>query len=91
LAAQLKEWSARIDELESKARTAQAEVKTGYESQIRQLTEKRDAAAKRLQELRGASAEAWETLRAGAETAWTDLKNAVAEAKEKFNRPGGSS
>jgi uncharacterized coiled-coil DUF342 family protein len=84
LAAQLKEWSAKIDELETKARAAKAEAKAGYENQIRQLKEKRDAAAKRLQELRGASTEAWDTLKAGAETAWTDLKNAVTAAKEKF-------
>ncbi len=84
LASQLKEWSAKIDDLESKARAARAEAKTGYENQIRQLKEKRDAAAKRLQELRGASTEAWDTLKAGAETAWTDLKNAVTAAKEKF-------
>ena len=30
LAAQLKEWSAKIDELESKARAAKADAKTGY-------------------------------------------------------------
>ena len=91
LAAQLKEWSAKIDELETKARAAKAEAKTGYENQIRQLKEKRDAAAKRLQELRDASGEAWEALKVGAEAAWTDLRKSVAEAKEKFNKPGGAS
>jgi uncharacterized coiled-coil DUF342 family protein len=84
LAAQLKEWSTKIDELEIKARAAKAEAKTGYENQIRQLKDKRDASAKKLQELRGASAEAWDVLKAGAETAWTDLKNAVTAAKDKF-------
>jgi uncharacterized coiled-coil DUF342 family protein len=91
LSSQLKEWSAKIDELESKARATQTEVKTGYESQIRQLTDKRDAATKKLQELRGASTEAWDTLKAGAETAWSDLKHAVTAAKEKLNKPGGPS
>jgi hypothetical protein len=89
LAAQLKEWSARIDELESRARTAKADAKTSYEGQISQLKEQRDAAMKKLQELKGASADAWDVLKAGAETAWADLKNAVAEAKEKFKKPGG--
>ena len=84
LAAQLKEWSVKIDEFEAKARTAQAEAKTGYEHQIKQLTDKRDAATKRLQELRNASGDAWDALKVGAETAWTDLKKSVAEAKEKF-------
>ena len=84
LAAQLKEWSVKIDELESKARAAKADVKTGYDSQIRQLKDKRDAAMQKLQELKGASADAWDTLKAGAETAWADFKNAVTAAKEKL-------
>jgi uncharacterized coiled-coil DUF342 family protein len=84
LATQLKEWSAKIDELESKARAAKADVKTSYENQIRQLKDKRDAAMQKLQELKGASTDAWETLKAGAETAWADLKNAVTAAKERF-------
>jgi uncharacterized coiled-coil DUF342 family protein len=84
LAAQLKEWSAKIDELESKARVAKADVKTNYENQIRQLKDKRDAAMQKLQELKGASAEAWEILKAGAETSWADLKKAVTAASEKF-------
>jgi chromosome segregation ATPase len=86
LAAQLKEWSAKIDELETKAGAAKAEVKTGLEKQIRQLKEQQDVAMKKLQELKGSSAEAWDTLKAGAETAWADLKNAVTAAKEKFNK-----
>jgi len=84
LAAQLKEWSVKIDELESKARATKADVKTGYENQIRQLKDKRDVAMQKLQELKGASTDAWDTLKAGAETAWADLKNAVTAAKERF-------
>ena len=91
LAAQLKEWSANIDELESKARAARADVKTGYENQIRQLKDKQDAATQKLQELKGASTDAWDTLKAGAETAWADLKKAVTAAKERFKKPGGPS
>ena len=84
LAGQLKEWSAKIDELESKARTAKADVKTNYENQIKQLKDKRDGAMHKLQELKGASAEAWDILKAGAETSWADLKKAVTAASEKF-------
>jgi SMC interacting uncharacterized protein involved in chromosome segregation len=84
LAAQLKEWSAKIDELESKARAAKADVKTNYENQIRQLKDKQAASMQKLQELKGASAEAWDILKAGAETSWADLKKAVTAATEKF-------
>ncbi len=91
LAAQLKEWSVKIDEFESKARAAKADVKTGYENQIRQLKDKRDTATQKLQELKGASTDAWETLKAGTETVWADLKNAVTAAKERFKKPTGPS
>jgi predicted nucleic acid-binding Zn-ribbon protein len=84
LAAQLKEWSSRIDELETKARAAKGDMKTSYENQLKQLRDKRDAATKTLQELKEASADAWDTLKAGAETAWADLKNSVTAAKERF-------
>lgn len=84
MAAQLKEWSAKIDELESKARAARDDAKAGYASQIAQLRDQRDAAMKKLQELKGASSEAWDILKAGAESAWTDLKSALAAAREKF-------
>jgi outer membrane murein-binding lipoprotein Lpp len=84
LAAQLKEWSAKIDDLESTARIAKADVKAGYENQIKLLKEKQADSMKKLQELKGASAEAWEILKAGAETSWADLKKAVTAATEKF-------
>ena len=87
LVAQLKEWSAKIDELESKASAAKADVKTGYENQIRQLKDKRDAATKRLQDLKGASTDAWDALKTGAEAAWADLSKSVTAAKEKFKKP----
>ena len=89
MAAQLKEWSAKIDELECKAREAKADAKINYENQISQLKDKRDGALQKLHELKGASAEAWDILKAGAETSWTDLKNAVTAAAEKFKQPNG--
>ena len=84
LAAQLKEWSAKIDELETRARAARSDAKVSYEHQIAQLKSQRDDAMKKLQELKGASSEAWDVLKAGAETAWSEMKTAVAAAKEKF-------
>jgi uncharacterized protein YfiM (DUF2279 family) len=86
LAAQLKEWSAKIDELESKAHVAKADMNTEYEKQIRQMKDKRDTAMQKLQELKGASTDAWDTLKAGSEAAWADLKSAVTAAKERFKK-----
>ncbi len=87
LAAQLKEWSAKIDELEVKAHTAKEDVKTKYSEQIKELKEQRDAAVHKLQELKETSSEAWDIMKAGAETAWSDLKKAINEAKQKFQKP----
>jgi hypothetical protein len=84
LAAQLKEWSGKIDELESKALVAKADVKTNYENQIRHLKDKQDVAKQKLHELKGASGEAWDILKAGAETSWAELKKAVSAATDKF-------
>jgi len=89
LAMQLKEWSGKIDELEAKARSAGADMKTEYEKQIVQLKGKRDEAMTKLQELKGSSAEAWDALKAGAESAWAEMKNAVTAAKEKFKKTAG--
>lgn len=86
LAAQLKEWSARIDELEAKAGTAKAGVKEGYEKRIHELKEKRDALAQRLQETRKSSDEAWGTLKVGLDNAWKELKDAITAAREKFKK-----
>jgi len=91
MAAQLKEWSAKIDELESKARVAKADAKSGYENQIKQLKDQRDAAKQKLQDLKGSSTEAWDALKVGTETAWAELQKAVTAAKEKFKKPGGAS
>ena len=86
LAAQLKEWSAKVDELETKARGAKTDAKTEYEKQIKQMKDKRDAAIQKLQELKGSSTDAWDALKAGSEAAWAELKNAVTAAKERFKK-----
>jgi len=88
LAAQLKEWSAKIDELEGKARATKDDVKIKYEKHIRGLRDQREAATKKLQELKGASGEAWDTMKSGVETAWANLRTSISEAKQKFDKPG---
>jgi uncharacterized coiled-coil DUF342 family protein len=86
MAAQLKEWSAGIDELETRVGTAKAGVKEGYEKRIHELKEKRDAVTRKLQETRKSSDDAWETLKAGVDHAWKDLKDAITAAREKFKK-----
>jgi hypothetical protein len=89
LAAQLKEWSAKIDELEVKAKSATEEAKIKYDKQIKELTAQHEVAMKKLQELKSSSSEAWDVLKAGAETIWADMQKTLNEAKQKFQKPGG--
>jgi predicted nucleic acid-binding Zn-ribbon protein len=86
MANELKEWSARIDELESRVGTAKADVKMAYENRIRELKEKRETLSRKLQEIRESSGEAWEAMTAGLETAWKDFKGALSAAREKFKK-----
>lgn len=84
MSAQLKEWSAQIDELESRTSNAAADVQASYRQRIDDLKAMRDALAIRLRELKDSSEDAWETFKAGLDTSWTDLKDAVIAAKERF-------
>jgi uncharacterized coiled-coil DUF342 family protein len=86
MATQLKEWSARIDELEARAGAAKAGLKEGYENRIYELREKRDAVTRKLQKTRKSGGAAWETLKAGVDNAWENLRDAITAAREKFKK-----
>jgi outer membrane murein-binding lipoprotein Lpp len=86
MANELKEWSAKLDELESKVSGTSADVKAGYETRVRELKYKRDTLSSKLHELRESSGDAWETFRAGMDNAWEDFKDAFAGAREKFRK-----
>jgi len=85
---QLKEWSARIDELEIKARTAKADMKVVYEQRVRELKDKREDVTRKLHELKGASNEAWDAVKTGVEKAWGEFKDALSDARDKFKKAG---
>jgi nucleotide-binding universal stress UspA family protein len=82
--AQLKEWSAKIDNLKAKGDKAKAEAKTIYRKQIKNLSLKQEATRQKFQELKGSGGEAWEELRVGVDKALEDLKGAFNRAKSKF-------
>ena len=86
MAYELKEWSAKLDELESRVSGTSADVKAGYETRIRELKYKRDTLSSKLHELRDSSGEAWESFKAGVDNAWEDLKGAFTDAREKFKK-----
>ena len=86
LAAQLKEWSAKIDELQAKGAKAKAEMKTEYEKQVKTLRVKQEAAKVKLQELTGASEEAWEGIKISSDRIWDELKTAISNTVDKFKK-----
>ncbi len=86
MAERLKEWSGKIDELESRVSGAASGAKTGYEQRIRELKDKREALAQKLSEVRGSSGEAWVTFKAGMDDAWEDFKKTLASARDKFKK-----
>ncbi|HET7318693.1 MAG TPA: hypothetical protein VFK23_06120 [Nitrospirota bacterium] len=83
-AKQLKEWSTKIDELESRAAKASSEVKTGYKALMKDTKKKRDALSKELHKLGDAGGDAWDALKKGVEAASKDLKHAIEAARDKF-------
>jgi len=83
---QLKEWSAKIDELESKLGTVSDEMKSTYELRILDIRARRDAMTQKLQELRGVSGEAWKTLTTGMDNAWDEFTDAFKAAMDKFKK-----
>ncbi len=82
--AQLREWSAKIDQLKAKADRAEAGAKIEYYKQIEGARAKAEVAKAKLTELKSASTEAWESLKSGVESAWIDLKTTIDGAASKF-------
>ncbi len=84
LAAELKEWSAEIDVLNSKAETAAEDVKAKYHEEIEALRVKERAAAEKIKELQAASGDAWGSVKETAEHVWHDLRTGLASVVSKF-------
>ena len=83
-AKQLKEWSAKIDEMETRMARTSAEVKAGYETFIKDTKKKRDDLSHKLHELGETGGDAWDALKTGIEAASKDLKHAIEAARDKF-------
>ena len=84
LKAQLDEWSAELDKLETKARKAKGEIKIKYEEQVASLRRQRDEAKQKLAQIQEVADNAWEELKQGAEDTWAKLKKAFSKARSQF-------
>jgi len=72
--AQLREWTAKINELKAKAEGAKADAKIEMHKRIDPLRAKQEAAQAKFQALKQAGTEKWEQLRTGLDKAMDDLK-----------------
>jgi len=84
LKAQLDEWNAQLEQLETKGQNAKAEAQSEYEDQLAALRHRRDEAYQKLDELTQASGDAWEDLQQGCDKAFTALKEGVERAWAHF-------
>lgn len=84
LEAQLKEWSAKFNELQAKAEIAKADAKIELQKHLQTLQAKQEAAHHKLQELKETGADAWEKTKPGLEKAMDGLKSAWESVKQHF-------
>lgn len=87
LSAQLKVWSARIDDFTEKAGHEALEHKTKLLREIEEFNARRLEAQIKLRQMRETTGDAWETLVAGMDKAWADMKEAFRQIAEKFKQP----
>lgn len=84
MAAQLKEWGAKIDLLEAKAGNVTADLKIKHAEKLHELRAKQRAVSDKMHEMEKAGGEAWEQVKKTADKLWDDLKSGVADAQSKF-------
>ena len=83
--AQIKEWTARLQEYKAKADKASAEAKIQMYQQIDRLRAQKEAAQQKLTEIKAASGDSWEALKAGSEKALEEMKKTWETMKSKFH------
>jgi hypothetical protein len=74
LEAQLKTWTAKLDDLVAKANAAGQQAKVDSRKQLDELKSKLEVARSKLDEAKAAGIGKWETLRQGVERTWQELE-----------------
>jgi hypothetical protein len=74
--AELKQWGARLDNLQAMADIAGTAARIDYRQRLENLREKYLTAEKRFAELKAAGNAKWETLQGAVEAAWSELETA---------------
>lgn len=85
MAARLKEWSAELDGLETRAKAAAADAKSEIETRVAELKAQRDLVSAEMQRLRAASEGAWHDVLEGAQAMANALEQAFERARKRFH------
>ena len=78
----VRETDTKIKELQDKADKSSGDAKAAYERSIKDLKEKREAAAVKLDEMGKASGSAWEATKQGFSDAYKDLQQSYDKATD---------
>jgi GTP-binding protein EngB required for normal cell division len=84
MGAQLKEWGAQVNLLETKIDHLTADMKIMRAEEIQALLAKRHSAKDKMTELSKSSGENRDRIRASIDLMWADLKSGLTEAQKKF-------
>jgi len=75
--AELRQWSARLDNLLAMADLVGRGTRIDYRERLDDARKKYDAAEAKLAELKAAGRGKWEIFRGGVENAWSELATAL--------------
>lgn len=81
---QLREWRAKIDQLEGKLATLSGEAREELEKNIAELRRQKGIIRERWNELQKSGGEAWDRLMEGVEKASAELKEALERVISRF-------
>jgi hypothetical protein len=86
LKTQLDRWNADVTKWEAQAKSAQADMRKRYATQLEEVREHREAALYNLKLIENASAAAWQDFTRGADEAWERMHEAVKKARTHFEK-----
>lgn len=81
---QLKEWRAKIDQLEGRLASLSSEAKEELKKDIQDLRSQKTVIREKWNELQKSGGEAWDRLTEGLEKASAELKEALEKALSRF-------
>jgi hypothetical protein len=81
---EIKKWDAQVDSLSAKNKAMSADMRVGYDTQVKAMRADRDLAYSKLKELRTANESAWQHMQSGVEAAWASMKTGLDKAASQF-------